>query len=119
MNNTLGEKKFFPSVGPTSGKVNFITTAPRGLVLLWSENRRHCKYLRQPQSQVYNYLYTDICSKAAFLVETLRKDLLKTVSFKKHKPAVNQLDGHGSNGELAAYRLKDKTIDLANIFEAV
>jgi len=45
--------------------------------------------------------------------------LLKTVSFKKQKPAVNQLDGHGSNGVLAAYRLKDKTIDLANIFEAV
>jgi len=43
-----------------------------------------------------------MCSKAAFLVETLRKDLLKTVSFKKQKPAVNQLDGHGSNGALAA-----------------
>ena len=32
---------------------------------------------------------------------------------------MNQLDGHGSNGALAAYRLKDKTIDLANIFKAV
>ena len=107
MNNTLGEKEF-SSVGPTSEKLNFVTVPRVNWCYCIVKIDDTASTSDNHKSQVFIYLYTDIGSKAAFLVENIQKRFAQNSKFHKQKPAFSQQDGHGSNGVLTACLLKDK-----------